>query len=58
VQEMHTALNTKIDVRLQEVSNEIENSVEIWFRSEEAYEWENYEKVDKLLTKVFNIVAV
>lgn len=52
VDQMHTALNTKLDVRLAEEASKLESSKELWFRSEEAYEFEDYEKTDKLITKV------
>ncbi|XP_008204289.1 cilia- and flagella-associated protein 70 [Nasonia vitripennis] len=52
VEQMHTALNTKLDVRLVEEASKPDSPKELWFRAEEAYEFEDYEKTDKLITKI------
>lgn len=51
---MHIAVNTKLDVRNDEKNKELQGSQILWYLAEEAYELEEYEKVERLVSKVLN----
>ncbi|XP_058799316.1 cilia- and flagella-associated protein 70-like [Phymastichus coffea] len=52
IEQMHIALNSKLDVRYAEELEERENIKDLWIRAEEACEFEDYEKADKLFVKI------
>ncbi|XP_011500450.1 PREDICTED: tetratricopeptide repeat protein 18 [Ceratosolen solmsi marchali] len=54
VEQMHIALNTKLDVRFGDEYIDPENPDELWIRAEEAYEYKHYDKANKLLIKIIS----
>lgn len=49
---MHSALEKKLDVRLSSDYLKFEMEEDCWYRSEEAYEYGDFNKSESLLTKV------
>lgn len=53
IEQMHVALNSKLDVRCDdEELEERENFKDLWIRAEEACEFEDYDKADQLFVTV------